>query len=57
MKAFYALAITAPVTVFFGLGAGAADRWLEARSLEAGRIALAAWLAAFAAVVWLSYLG
>lgn len=57
MKAFYALAITAPVTVFFGLGAGAADRWLESHSLDWARTLLVAWLATFAAVVLLSYLG
>ena len=47
----------APLSVFFALGAGAVDAWLEARGAHWARVLAGAWLASFAAVLWLSYLG
>jgi len=55
-KAFYGLAALAPLCLFFGLGAGAADRWLEARLGPAGRALFFAWLAAFAVTTFGPYL-
>jgi hypothetical protein len=56
-KAFYALASIAPLSVFFALGCGAVDAWLEARRAGWARVLFGAWLATFAAVLWLSYRG
>lgn len=55
-KAFYGLAAMAPLCVFFGMGAAAADRWLETRLGIAGRALFFAWLAAFAVTTFGPYL-
>jgi hypothetical protein len=54
-KAFYALATIAPLSIFFGLGCGAADNWLEARGASWARALLYGWLGAFSTVLLLSY--
>jgi predicted membrane channel-forming protein YqfA (hemolysin III family) len=54
-KAFYALAAIAPLSVFFALGCGAADSWLEERGAGWVRALLYGWLGAFSAVLLLSY--
>ncbi len=54
-KAFYAMAGMAPLSVFFALGAGAADRWLEARSATWARALLYAGLGTLASVAALSF--
>lgn len=56
-KAFYGLSALAPLCLFFGLGAGAADRWLEDRLGTPGRALFFAWLAAFAVTTFGPYLG
>jgi hypothetical protein len=57
VKAFYALAALAPLSIFFALGAGAADRALEARGAGWARALLYAWLGAFLGAAWLSHAG
>lgn len=54
-KAFYALAGIGPLAVFFGLGCGAADRWLEARGITWARALVWGWLGATAVTFALSY--
>jgi len=54
-KAFYALASIAPLSIFFALGCGAADAWLEARGASWARALLYGWLGSFCAVLLLSY--
>jgi hypothetical protein len=56
-KAFYGLAGLAPLSVWFGLGCGAADRWLEARAPALARAAFHGWLGCLAAVLLLTYVG
>jgi hypothetical protein len=56
-KAFYALSGIGPLAVFFALGCGGVDRWLEARGATWARALLHGWLAAFAGAVWLTYAG
>ncbi|MBW1686778.1 MAG: glycosyltransferase family 39 protein [Deltaproteobacteria bacterium] len=56
-KAFYALAAIAPLSVFFALGCGAADAWLEARGASWARALLYGWLGTFSTVLLLSYAG
>jgi hypothetical protein len=56
-KAFYALAGLAPLAVWFGLGCGGADRWLETRAPAWLRAAFHGWLGCLAAVLWLTYAG
>ena len=53
----YALAGIAPLSIFFALGYGAADAWLEARGASWARALLYGWLGAFSAVLLLSYSG
>lgn len=55
-KAFYGLAGMAPLTLFFGLGAGAADRWLEARAPVAVRAVCYGWLGSFVTACFAPYL-
>jgi hypothetical protein len=47
-KAFYALAGIGPLALFFALGAGAVDRWLERRGQTWARTLLWGWLGATA---------
>ncbi len=54
-KAFYAMAGIAPLSVFFALGTGSADRWLEARGATWARALLYGWLGTFAGVVAFSF--
>lgn len=56
-KAFYGMAGIAPLSVFFALGTGGADRWLEARGATWARGLLYAWLGTFAGTVALSFAG
>ena len=56
-KAFYALAGTAPLAVFFAMGVGAIDRWLERYEQTWARAAVWGWLGATAVTFALSYLG
>jgi hypothetical protein len=57
VKAFYAMALIAPFSVFFALGCGGLDRWLEARGSTPGRALLYGWLASFAGAVALGFAG
>jgi hypothetical protein len=56
-KAFYGLAVMAPLTIFFGLGCGAADRWIEARAPLWARTLFFGWLGSLALVLLFSYAG
>lgn len=56
-KAFYAMAAIAPLSVFFALGTGGVDRWLEQRGATWARALLYAWLGTFAGVVIQSFAG
>lgn len=56
-KAFYAMASVAPLAVFFALGCGGADRWLEARGALWARSLLYGWLGSFAGAVALTFAG
>jgi len=56
-KAFYALAAIAPLSIFFALGCGAVDAWLEERGASWARALLYGWLGAFCAALLLSYAG
>jgi hypothetical protein len=56
-KSFYAMATVAPLSAFFALGCGRADRWLEARDATWARALLHGWLGCFAGVVALSFAG
>ena len=56
-KAFYAMASIAPLSAFFALGCGSADRWLEARGLRWARALLYGWLGALGGAIVLSFAG
>jgi hypothetical protein len=56
-KAFYGLAGLAPLSVWFGLACGAADRWLEARAPTLARAAFHGWLGCLAAALLFTYAG
>jgi hypothetical protein len=51
------MALIAPFSVFFALGCGGCDRWLEARGASAARALLYGWLASFAGASALSFAG
>jgi hypothetical protein len=57
LKAFYALAAIAPLSIFFALGGSALDAWLEARHATWARVLFYGWLGTFAALLLLCYLG
>ncbi len=54
-KAFYGLAVMAPLSIFFTLGCGAIDDWLATPGRRALRAVFYGWLGSFAAVALLSY--
>ncbi len=56
-KAFYGLAVMAPLSVFFALGCGALDDWLAAPGRGAPRALFYGWLGSFAGVLLLSFAG
>jgi hypothetical protein len=56
-KAFYGLAGLAPLCVFFGMGAGAVDRWLAQRSPGIGQPVFYAWLGGFVVTTFVPYWG
>ncbi len=56
-KAFYGLAVMAPLSMFFALGCGALDDWLAAPGRGALRVLFYGWLGSFAAVLLLSFAG
>ena len=56
-KSFYAMASIAPLSAFFALGCGSADRWLEAQGATWARALFYGWLGSFAGAVALSFAG
>jgi hypothetical protein len=56
VKAFYGLAATSSIVLFFGAGAGALDGWLDSRGWQAARYVLVAWYAVFVGCLGASFL-
>ncbi len=56
-KSFYAMASIAPLSAFFALGCGSADRWLETNGHSWARALLYGWLGTGAGAVVLTFTG
>ena len=56
VKAFYGLAATSSIVLFFGAGAGALDGWLDSRGWQPARYVLVAWYAVFVGCLAASFL-